>query len=346
MKKELNRREFVKTAAVGGIGLGLALNGTSLFGNGTYSSKRVGIIGLDTSHCIEFTKALNNPDAGLKFGGYKIVAAYPKGSSDIKSSYERIPLYTEEIKKYGVEIVNSIEELLLKIDVIMLETNDGRLHLEQSLKVIKAGKRMFIDKPIAGSLSDAIAIFEAAKHYNVPVFSTSSLRFVQATQDIAHGKIGKVLGADTYSPATIEKTHPDLFWYGVHGVEALFTIMGTGCKSVSRVNTEKTDIVIGVWSDNRIGTFRGTRSGVYDLGGYAFGETGNLSIGAEIGYEPCLLKITEFFNTGIVPVAAEETLEIYAFMQAADESKRRGGKSVEIQKVMQKAIRQAKKIKY
>ena len=346
MKKEFNRRDFVKTTAIGGLGLGLSGKITSLYGKSSSDAKRVGIIGLDTSHSVAFTKALNNPDAGPEFSGYKVVAAYPKGSTEIKSSYERIPGYIEDVKKLNVEIVNSIEELLPKVDFVLLETNDGRLHLDQALQVFKAGKRVFIDKPISASLTDAIVIFNAARHYNVPVFSSSSLRFEQVTQDIAQGKIGKVYGADTYSPATIEKSHPDLFWYGIHGVESLFTLMGPGCKSVTRINTEKTDVVVGLWNDGRIGTFRGTRSGIYALGGTAFGEKGNLILGEEHGYNHLLLKIIEFFNTGIVPVTSDQTLEIYAFMDAADVSKNKGGASIEIEDVMQKAGKQAKKIHY
>jgi len=342
MKNKFNRRNFVKTASIGGISLGLAGKVNTLFGNSSSEGVKVGIIGLDTSHSIAFTKALNGQDALPEFAGYKITAAYPRGSSDIKSSAERIPGYTEEVKKLGVEIVNSIEDLLARVDVILLETNDGRLHLEQALQVMKAGKRMFIDKPIAASLSDTIAIFDAARHYNVPVFSSSSLRFEQVTQEIAGGKIGKVLGADTFSPASIEKTHPDLFWYGVHGVETLFTLMGTGCKSVSRLYTENTDIVVGLWKDNRIGTFRGMRSGIYDIGGTVFGEKANLSLGKEQGYNPLLMKIIEFFNSGVVPVTAEETIEIFAFMTAAEESKLRGGVSVDIEEVMKKANKEAK----
>ncbi len=342
MKNIIDRRNFVKTAAAGGISLGLAARMSQLSGSGSNEGKKVGMIGLDTSHCIAFAKALNSPDAGSEFDSYKIVAAYPHGSRDIKSSAERIPGYTEEVKKMGVEICGSIGELLEKVDVVLLETNDGRPHLEQALQVIKAGKRMFIDKPIAASLADTISIFNAARHYNVPVFSSSSLRFEQLTQDIAGGKLGKVLGADTCSPATIEKTHPDLFWYGVHGVETLFTLMGSGCRSVSRTFTENTDLVVGVWKDDRIGTFRGTRSGVYYIGGIAFGEKGNLSLGEEHGYNPLLVKIIEFFKTGIVPVTADETIEIFAFMSAADESKSRGGSSVSIDEVMQKATKEAK----
>ncbi len=226
----------------------------------------------------------------ILFNGYKIVAAYPKGSNDIKSSVERIPGYTEDVKKLGVEIVNSIEELLEKVDFVLLETNDGRLHLEQALPVMKAGKRMFIDKPVAASLEDAIAIYEAANHYNVPVFSSSSLRYITGAKEIAEGSIGKVLGADTFSPATLEKTHPDLFWYGVHGVETLFTVMGTGCKTVTRTFTENFDKVVGTWNDDRIGTFRGIRSGKSDYGGTVFGEKGISVLGKYSGYNPLLVK--------------------------------------------------------
>jgi predicted dehydrogenase len=347
MKNNFNRRDFVKTAAIGGIGLGLTGNMTSLYGNSQVpAGSRIGIIGLDTSHSVAFTKALNSPKAGPEFGGFKIVAAYPKGSNDIKSSVERIPGYIEDVKKEGVEITNSIDELLTKVDFVLLETNDGRLHLEQALPVLKAGKRMFIDKPIAASLSDAIAIFDAAKHYNVPIFSSSSLRYISGTEDIAQGKIGKVLGADTFSPCSLEKTHPDLFWYGIHGVEILFTIMGKGCKTVSRVSTPDTDMAIGTWQDNRIGTFRGIRSGKSGYGGNVFGEKGILALGNFGGYNGLLVKILEFFKTGVPPVSSEETLDIFAFMQAADESKFKGGVPVDVAKVVEKATLKAKKIKY
>lgn len=346
MKKEFNRREFVKTAAIGGIGIGLTANSASLSGRGSQTSGKIGIIGLDTSHSIAFTEALNSPDTKPEFSGFRIVAAYPKGSNDIKSSVERIPGYIEEVKKYGVEITNSIDELLAKVDFVLLETNDGRIHLDQALPVMKAGKRMFIDKPIAASLEHAIAIFEASTHYKAPVFSSSSLRYMPGVIEVSEGKIGKVTGADTFSPCSLEKSHPDLFWYGIHGVESLFAVMGTGCKTVTRTGTPDTDVVVGVWNDNRIGTFRGTRSGKGGYGGNAFGEKGNLSLGTYAGYDPLLIKILEFFNTGVEPVRREETIEIFAFMQAAEVSKKKGGVPVEIAKVMDDAMKQAKKISF
>ncbi len=212
---------------------------------------KVGIIGLDTSHVIAFTKAFNDANAEGPLADCKVVAAYPKGSPDIESSTSRVPKYTEDLKKMGIEIVPSIAALLEKVDAVCLETNDGRPHLEQVLPVLKAKKRVFIDKPIAGSLEDAISIFAASEKYGVPLFSSSSLRFSAQNQEVRNGSVGKVTYAKTGSPASIEKTHPDLFWYGIHGVEPLFTIMGSGCKSVTRVQTEGTDMAVGVWQDGR-----------------------------------------------------------------------------------------------
>ena len=307
---------------------------------------RVGIIGLDTSHSIAFTKVLNDPDAAEDIAGFWVVAAYPHGSPDIESSTSRIPRYTEEIQEFGVEIVDSIAELLERVDYVLLETNDGRPHFKQALEVFKAGKPVFIDKPIAASLVDAIRIFDAAKRYEVPVFSSSSLRYMENAQAIRNGAIGDVTGAHTYSPATLEPTHPDLFWYGVHGVETLFTLMGTGCETVQRIPGEETDIVVGTWEDGRVGTFRGMRSGKGGYGGRAFGTEGIMDAGPYEGYRPLLVEIVKFFQTGIAPISPEETIEIFAFMEAADESKRRGGESVSIEEVMEKARRQINRISH
>src|SRR5690606_19659688 len=206
--------------------------------------KRVGIIGLDTSHAVAFTKSLNSEQAGDRFKGFKVVAAYPQGSKDIKSAVERVPKYIEDVKEFGVKIVSSIDELLKQVDVVLLESNDGRVHLEQAIPVLNAKKPVFIDKPIAASYKDAKAIFDLAKKNKVPVFSSSSLRYMEAIQSAIGGSVGAILGANTFSPATIDPTHPDMFWYGIHGVEMLFTLMGTGCESVTRFHTEDADVIV------------------------------------------------------------------------------------------------------
>ena len=328
-----NRRFFLRKATLGGLALGIAPLAWP-YSNIVEPGKRVGMIGLDTSHSVALTKALNATEASSTYAGYKVVAAYPYGSKTIESSAKRIPDYISEVKKLNVDLVDSIDELLKKVDVVLLETNDGRLHLEQVTQVLKAGKRVFIDKPIAASLADVLAIFELASKYNVPVFSASSLRYIKGIEGIDKGQ---VLGADTFSPAVLEKTHPDLFWYGVHGVETLYTAMGTGCRQVVRVHTDGTDIVIGTWADGRVGTFRGTRTGKHEYGGTVYMQAGNTKLGPYGGYEPLLKEIITYFETGKSPVTPEETIEIFAFMEAADESKRQKGAAVTIESVLAKA---------
>ena len=339
LSKDHSRREFITAATAAGIGWSLTNMLPAAFAGGRLQpGGRAGIIGLDTSHSIEIIKALNQEGRQPELEGYRVVAAYPKGSSDIKSSVDRIPAYTQEAVKNGVEIVPSIEDLLKKVDVVFLETNDGKPRLEQAMKVIRAGKPMFIDKPVAASLQDVGAIYAAAKERKVPVFSSSSLRYLPDALPAREGKlVGKVLGADTYSPAALEKTHPDLFWYGIHGVEILFAVMGPGCEWVHRVHSEDTDIVTGTWKDGRIGVFRGTRSGKHIYGGRVFGEQGVKMLGEFKGTYPLIVEIINFFKTGVAPVDTAETMEIYAFMAAADASKKNGGTAVSIRETLRKA---------
>jgi Oxidoreductase family, NAD-binding Rossmann fold len=299
---------------------------------------KVGVIGLDTSHAPAFIKEMNNPQAAADVAGCRVVVAFPQGSADIQSSVTRIPGYTAEAKALGVEIVDSIEELLKRVDCVLLETNDGRPHLTQALPCLRAKKPTFIDKPVAGSLSDAMAIYAVAKKYDCPVFSSSSLRFGKLTQAARSGSLGKITRCETTSPASLEKTHPDLFWYGIHGVESLFTVMGTGCQSVQRgVASDGKIEVVGKWPENRQGIFREKAS----YGGQAEGTSGAGEVGKFDGYRPLVVEIVKFFHSHEPPVSAEETLEIYTFMEAADESKRRSGAEVSLQEVREHAAKAA-----
>lgn len=306
---------------------------------------KAGMIGLDTSHVIAFTGALHNPKKADEYG-VRVVAGFSGGSKDIPDSINRVDKFTKELKeKYGVEIVDSIEELVKKVDVVFIESVDGRPHLQQLIPVLKAGKIVFVDKPMGGSLADVLLMFKLAKDYKTPIFSSSALRFAPGIQSMKNNpKVGDILGCLAYGPCPIEEHHPDLFWYGVHGVETLFTIMGPGCKTVTRTHAKGTDVVTGEWQDGRIGTFRGIRAGKSEYGALVFGTNGVVPSGGFGGYEPLLMEVCKFSKTGVPPVSAEETINIFAFMEAADDSKRQNGAPVSIESVMQRAREQMTKI--
>ena len=324
---------------------------------------RVGVIGFDTSHVIHFTTALNAAEPAAEFASCRVVAGFPPGSPDIPSSVSRVPDYIRQMQDLDVTVVDSIAELLERVDAVLLETNDGRPHLEQALPVLKSGKPVFVDKPIAASLADAIAIFDAAEHYGAQIFSSSALRFSADTRAVQEGAIGDVLGCDVYGPCPLEPTHPDFSWYGIHGVEALVAVMGPRCLSVARTQTKYQELAVGVWEGGRIGTFRGLRTdgplpaplhervgedagksiSAPQHGGIAFGTKGSMPIGSFDGYLPLLSEIVTFFRTGVPPVSREQTLAVMAFIEAADQSKMSGGQPVSVERVMEEARREALK---
>jgi predicted dehydrogenase len=297
----------------------------------TAEPMRIGIIGLDTSHVVAFTRILNDRSSKDHVPGGRVVAAFKGGSDDVVSSYTRVDTFTKQLKDdYGVEIVDSIETLCLKVDAILLESVDGRPHLDQAKPVIAAGKPLFIDKPMAASLQDVIEIFRLAHEAGVPCFSSSSLRYYPSLLALQKMPIGELKGAISYGPCTFEPHHPDLFWYGVHPSEALFAVMGTGCQTVSRVHSSSTDIVSGVWNNGNTGVLYGLRTGHARYKVTLFGSEGIAEQQGGGNYVPLVREIIQFFQTGHPPVSVRETVELFAFMQAADISKAQQGRSVDI----------------
>ena len=307
---------------------------------------RIGIIGLDTSHAPAFAKLFNSESPSVHVVNQRVTHAFPGGSKDIDTSYSRVPEYTKQLADMGIKIANSIEEMVPEVDAVLLLSLDGRKHLEQVAPLFNANKPVFIDKPLGGSLAECIAIKKLADKQNARWFTSSSLRYspemIRYREDA--NRQSSVLGAISWGPCSLEKTHPDLFWYGIHGMEVLYTVMGTGCEQVTRVATEDTDVAVGVWSNGRIGEFRGLRNGASGYGLVVFGKQA-IEIGGKYdGYEPLVDRIGQFFRNKYDGVDPKESLELFAFMEAADESKRQGGKPVSLKEVYSQAELQADRI--
>jgi hypothetical protein len=296
---------------------------------------RAGMIGLDTSHVVAFTKVFNDPrndsETSGPLGRVRIVAGYP-GGTDLAVSRDRVEGFTEQLRGLDVAIVDSIPALLEQVDVVLLESVDGRVHFEQAVPVILAGKPLFIDKPVACSLVDAIAIYDLAERHRVPVFSSSALRFNPAVDGLARDPaLGRIVGAVTWGPCVFQPGVPDLFYYGIHGVEMLYRLLGPGCESVVRIGADDTDVITGRWSDGRLGSYRGIRTHHAEFGAVAFGTTGIRPADPPgRGYREICDQIARFFDRGTPPVSAAETIEIIAFLEAAEASTQTGGLPVAI----------------
>jgi predicted dehydrogenase len=319
---------------------------------------RIGLIGLDTSHTVAFTQLLNDPSRPDHVPGARVVAAFKGGSPDIEASSTRIEKFTAELRDtWKVELVDSIEELVRRVDAVMITSVDGRAHLAQARAVLAAKKPLFVDKPFTASVKDAVELARLARENGAPVFSSSSLRYTDDVVGVKRDpRVQQVQGAITWGPATLEPHHPDLFWYGIHAVEMLYTFMGPGCERVTRTHTNGADAVVGHWKDGRIGIVRGSRDSASTYGQIVFGpkaivtqpDPANASSPSTAGaaatnagapvkrssYYGLLVEIVTFFRTGKSPVPIEDTLEIMAFMEAADLSKTRNGAPVAIADVM------------
>jgi Oxidoreductase family, NAD-binding Rossmann fold len=292
---------------------------------------RVGIIGTDTSHVVVFTQMFNDPARPDHVPGVRVVAAFKGGSPDIDSSWSRVDKYAEELRtKWNLTLEPDIATLCSKVDAILLESNDGRKHLPQAKEVIKARKPIFIDKPLASTLEDAREIAKLAREAGVPFFSSSSARFGGVATKL---KSPDLLGAMVWGPGPLESHHYlDLSWYAIHPIELLFTLMGPGCEEVTRMATTDADEMVGRWKDGRIGSVRANRP--HGAQGAAVFRRNNQVAQSDKtmadGYGPLLKEIVKFFQTRKPPVSAEETLEIMAFMDAAQRSKEAGGKPMRL----------------
>lgn len=285
---------------------------------------RLGVVDFDSSHCVEFTKRLNHvaigPDQWVD--GANVVIGCPGRS---KLSPERVAGYTEQMKQLGVPLVDEPAAMIGKVDGVLIESVDGSVHLERVKPFLQAGVPCFVDKPFASSLSDARLIAELARKKNVPIFSSSSLRYApDVVSYLAYGKHGRVLGCLTYGPASLDPTdrNPGLFHYGIHAVEMLYALIGPGCERVTCTHEKDADVVTGRWSDGRVATVRGNRAGGSAFGFTAFAEKGPhaAGVGTEFIYRELLKKIVDMFQSGKPPLDVTETLEVIAFMEAANRS--------------------------
>jgi predicted dehydrogenase len=295
---------------------------------------KIGIVGLDTSHCGAFTAMLNDAAHQYHIPGARVTAAFPGGSQAFSLSRQRVQGYTDELKhRYGVAMCDSIAGVVRDVDAILLESVDGRQHLQQ-FRELAVGKPVFIDKPLTTSTADARLLIDLARATSTPVMSCSALRFAAGVADLVTETArdqARIASCEAFGPAEILEDYPGLFWYGIHSAEMLFALMGRGCRTVRCVSYDQMDIAGGAWSDGRVGVMKGTRLGRSDFGCVAHTASGTrfaLALDTPPFYYLLLQQIIAFLASGRSPVDLADTFEIIAFIEAADKSKSAGGLEV------------------
>lgn len=294
----------------------------------TAADLRLGIIGTDTSHVTAFTKILNDSSSPQHVPGARVVAAFKGGSKDLPDSYKRVDKFAEELRsKWNVEFVPDIPSLCARVDGVMIESVDGRQHLEQVKQAVASGKPIWIDKPLASSREDAREIERAAKG-RAPWFSTSALRY---GKDVDAVKFPDTTGVIAWGAGPLGGEQLDLTYYAIHVVELLYAILGPGCEEVTRTHTNGSDVIVGKWRGGKTGEVRAIRPDI-DYGALVFRDGGKVAISPKIddSYGPLVAEIVKFFQTKQPPVPNEETLEVMEFMDAAGRSLALGGAPVKL----------------
>jgi len=294
---------------------------------------KLGVLDFDTSHVVEFSRRLNHKGIAEDqwVEGAQVVIGCP-GESQIAP--EQIPVYRKQIEAMGIPIVERPEDMIGKVDGMLIESQQGSVHLRRARPFLEAGIPCYIDKPFTCGVVDARQLIELAEKQEVPIFSSSSLRYApELVRFLGDAKHGKILGAFSYGPAPLDDRNPGLYHYGIHPVEILYSVMGPGCERITCMHEKDVDLVTGQWKDGRVASVRGIRSGRSDYGCVAFTEQGvrQVPIGTTYIYRELLKKIVEMFKTKKAPLDIHVTLEIVAFIEAAFKSANNHGATEKVQ---------------
>lgn len=299
------------------------------------NKRNIALIGLDTSHAVVFTQILNDPAYEHHIeSSYRVTAGFPGGSPDFPLSIDRVDGFTRRLSEdFGVRIVSSPLEAAEQADAVMITSVDGRVHLELFRSIVSLGKPVFIDKPLAVSSADAQAIFDVARQQGIPCMSSSVRRFArELVLTLAEEENGPIQGAEAYGVIDFMPTQPGWYWYGIHVVETLYAVMGTGCVSVTAHSQGGHEVITGIWADGRVGIARGNPHPNGSAGALVHREKGTAFVDQSVGggmesYAGLICRVLHMFDTGVVAVPPEETIEIIRFIEAANES-RESGKTV------------------
>ena len=296
---------------------------------------KIGMIGLDTSHCAAFAENLNKPETPHHVSGARVVQAFPGGTTACAVSRDRVQGFTASLRDtHGIRICGSIEEAAKGMDAFLLTSVDGRQHREQFEALSRFGKPVFIDKPLTCFGADARALADLSVRVGVPVFSSSSIRFTPVIGP-AGIDLNGLQGVETFGPMSLLDDYPAFYWYGVHSADLLYAHLGRGCIEVTTFHEATQDIIVGRWPGGRLGVMRGLRL----PGKNPFGRTLFNAEGVRSDLQPAdgppafatmLTAIVDFFRTGKSPVALEETVEEMVFLEAAEQSWHQGGATVRL----------------
>ena len=285
---------------------------------------KVALIGLDTSHTIEFAKRMQAADCppDQKISGLKVTACL-RFSTPFQNE-DGLNARQKQLEDWGIKVTTDFDVAVEGCDAVMLEINDPAYHLEYFKKCITLGKPIFLDKPLADNIENGLEIVRLAKENKVNVISASSLRFDENLIN-ACVEMPRPTLVNVYGPLGIAPAGSSIVWYGVHTFEMLEKAMGKGAACIT-VRADGAGVVAIVdYPDKRRGIAELTK-GAWIYGGTLRDSKTAISYSVAAGnlYVRIMKEVEKFFRTGESGFSLEDTVEVMAMLDAAERSFRSG----------------------
>jgi predicted dehydrogenase len=281
---------------------------------------RVALIGLDTSHTIEFANRMQGPDcpADQKVAGLRAVNCL-RFETPFQNE-EGLNNRQKQLEIWGIKVTTNFDEAVADCDALMIEINDPAFHWEYFTKCAALGKRMFLDKPLADTIQNGRKIYDLIQSRNLSVFSSSSLRFIPSFLEACRQMPAPIF-VHAYGPLGKAPAGSGVVWYGVHSFELLERAMGRGARSVTVKKDDAGVTCIVSYPDNRRGIVE-LSEGAWVWGGELRMKDQSVPfvVNMDYAYRDLLREVETFFRTGVAPVVMADTLEVMALLDAARRS--------------------------
>lgn len=281
---------------------------------------KIAMIGLDTSHSVEFTRRLQSEtcEEHLKIDGMKVISCFKFLTPFTNKKI--LDKRTEQLESLGVLVTEDFDEALLSCDAIMLEINDPSFHLEYFKKVMSLNKPIFIDKPLASSYEEGKLIYSLAKDNNTKVFSSSSLRYsdnlLKALVEVPNPE-----QVYLYGPLGNPPVGSGIIWYGVHAFEMLERAIPSKAHSIELIKDNKGVVIFVNYSDSKRAIIELTENtSLYGGTLKNKDKAHSFLVDTSKIYTEQLKVIKDFFTSKGESETLDSSLEIIKLLDASDEA--------------------------
>ena len=228
-------------------------------------------------------------------------------------------------------VVDRPEDVIGQVDAVVIATDDGDGHVARARPFVEAGLPVFVDKPLATNLPD-LNRFVRWHAAGRAILSTSGLRYAPEMRAVAQQRelLGELRWVTSLTCKTWER-------YGIHALEAVYPLVGSGFTHVRTHGQPGSDVVHLAHSSG----VQLTIAAIHDAAGsfgtvHVYGTKGQLPLrltDTYTAFREQLVAFIEFVRSGRRPFPFEQTVELMAILIAGIRSREQSGRAVALDEV-------------